>query len=160
AGGTMTGLLTLSGPPTAGLNPTSKTYVDTLFAATPLIVTTAGSARVTWTVDETNLGGFRVPGGSMGGNRGVQGDGFCSYTNNSNNKTLMVRWGGTSGATAGGVIGATVIATTTATAQLKWIIRNNNAFNAQIVYGAGGQSPFGTSTQGVATGAIDTSAVD
>jgi hypothetical protein len=33
AGGTMTGLLTLSGAPTSGLHATTKTYVDTLLAA-------------------------------------------------------------------------------------------------------------------------------
>jgi len=150
----MTGLLTLSGSPTAANHAANKAYAD----ARPYVATTTGQVSVTGTTTETNLAVLRIPGGTMGANGIIELKTLWQFTNNSNNKTLIARFTSTSGSTAGGNMGSPVVVTTTAASQQFHAIRNNNAANAQVMWAATGTTPFGTAASTPLTLTVDTTA--
>jgi len=161
AGGTITGAINWSGTPSAPTHLTTKAYVDAAVAAAapvgmPYIVTTAGQSSVTGTTSETNLAALLIPGGTMGRNGFVQVAAFFSYPNNSNSKTYQIRFSTTAGGVTGGIMGQGQNVTTTLTSQGMWIIRNNNATNAQSSYGGAGMTPFSAIPNGPFTLAQDT----
>jgi hypothetical protein len=125
-------------------------------AGMPIIVTTTGSVNLTGSTVETNMAALKIPANSLGKNGIAEVNAVFNYTNNANAKGMLLRLGTAPGVTTGGVTGATTSATTTLGAQLKWILRANNATNSQNIYGAGGNAPFGVSPQGAFTFSVDT----
>jgi|SRR5215469_14463796 len=119
-------------------------------------VATTGSASVTGVATETSLAALRVPANAMGLNGTLVVNALFSFTNSSNNKTLLGRFTATAGATSGGQIGV-LVATTTATAQLLFVVRNNNAVASQNSYVIP-NTPFGSTTNAVAATTVNTAA--
>jgi hypothetical protein len=158
----MTGLLTLSGAPTAVNHAVTKAYADALRpTGIPFVAATAGPASVTGTTGETNLAALRIPANSMGANGVVQITSLWTYPNSSNNKTMLCRYTATAGTTGGGstnLVGANNVVTTTVNSQITQILRNNNATNSQICYGGIPTTPFGATVGPATTQAIDTTA--
>ena len=120
-----------------------------------IVAATQGQTSVTGTTAETNLASLRIPAGSMGRNGHVEVKSLWSYTNSANNKTLGGRLSATGGNISGTSLGG-AFATTTATAQILWVIRNNNATNSQTLWGAQPVTPFGSSANALLAPAIDT----
>jgi len=143
------GDLTLLRDPSAPLMAATRQYVDAglagkpSIASVPLVVTTTGQVSLTGSTTETNMAALRIPANTMGANGVIEVKCFWSYTNSSNNKTILHRLGATSGSGGVSVIGS-VIVTTTASSQTMAIIRNNNAVNSQTVF-ASASTPFGPS---------------
>jgi len=123
-----------------------------------VVVSTTGPVNLTGTTAETNMASLKIPAGSMGKNGVIELKTLWSYTNSSNAKTLVARFGPAGSTTSFGM--TMNIVTTTATSQLLVIFRNNNAANAQVIYlsGQAGGNPFGSLTSAPAAGAIDTTA--
>lgn len=93
-----------------------------------------------------------VPAGAMGANGLLRITTVWTYTNSANNKTMRVRFGGTSGTQY-----TSATSTTTASLRTQCQIGNRNATNSQVggsIVSAG----FGTSTGANQTSAVDTAA--
>jgi len=120
-----------------------------------IVAATQGSVTITGVIGNTLMYSLRIPAGSMGRNGHIEVKMLWSMTSSANNKQAL---GGFN--TAVGVGGLTVPSSTwgaVAGAQSMWVIRNNNATNAQITYGQiPATSPFGSGTLALSTGAIDT----
>jgi hypothetical protein len=119
--------------------------------AAPYIATTTGAVSLTGTTAETNLAALKIPANTIGKNGAVEIFTIWSYTNGSNNKSMLVRYTQGAASIVGGSTGVVTVATTTTSASLGWIIRANNATNAQTWYAAGGQTPFGTAGTNIGT---------
>lgn len=91
-----------------------------------VLAQSAVPASVTGTVAETTLATIVVPANAMGLNGSLRISLFASNTNNANNKTLNVRFGGVQLASA--------IRTTTLNQGQYFIILNRGAANSQIWY--------------------------
>src|SRR5215472_7999559 len=112
---------------------------------------------VTGTTAETNLASLRIPANSMGRNGVIEVRCLWSYTNSSNNKVINVRFGASPGV-AGALVSPNTAVTTTATAQSFVAVRNNNATNAQVAFGANQLTPFGSIAGANLPNVIDTTA--
>lgn len=104
-------------------------------------------------VAENILATIIVPAGVMGLNGILRVETMWTFTNSANNKLLRWRLGG---------IGGTAFMDLTATANATYsdvrIVRNRNAANSQVAWGASsGVGGHAFSTGAVTTGAIDTS---
>lgn len=95
---------------------------------------------------EDTLATIAVPANALGANGLLRVTALWSYTNSANNKTMRVRFGGTS-------MFSNVV-TTTASQQMQAIIANVNATNVQKCFGGG--TSFTASTNSISAGAIDT----
>jgi hypothetical protein len=113
----------------------------------------AVAVTLTGSTSETALATIAIPAGAMGANGILRVTTLWSFTNSGNNKTLRVRLGG-----IGGKDFFNPVITTNAIIQTQTIIRNRNAQNAQASFAAGMSNAFTTSTAGVVTGTVDTSA--
>jgi hypothetical protein len=162
-GATLTGPLALAADPVAAAEAATRRYVDNAVATAtpaglPLVLTSAGAVTLTGIVAETNMLALRIPANSMGRNGVVEVKGLFSHTNSAGAKTLQLRWNATSGATSGNPVGGAISVTTTADSQGMWMIRSNNATNAQQAYAGAPTAPFGTVAAAVFAFSIDTTA--
>jgi len=120
---------------------------------------TSGPISLTGSTVETNLAALKIPANSLGKNGAFEVVAIWSFPNNANNKTMTVRYTPIAGAVTGGGLGSPTIATTTASAQMLWIVRNNNSTGNQTQWAVGGQTPFATAAPSIATNvATDTTA--
>lgn len=94
-----------------------------------------------------------LPAKAMGANGFVRITTLWTYTNSANNKTIRVRFGGTSG-----TIYLSIVATTTAQLHNQTLVHNRNAQNSQVGASNGLASGFGTASSSLTTSAVDTSA--
>lgn len=117
-----------------------------------VIAASAVSASHTGDTTETTLATITIPGGTLGPNGYIEILTLWSITNNANNKSLIVRFGGASGPLfLQYVLGAT------ATAQAYTMIQNRNSVSSQV----GSHSNYGglaTSAGAVITGTVNTAA--
>jgi hypothetical protein len=121
------------------------------------VATTAGPTPLTGSTSETNLAALKIPANTMGKNGVAEVYALWSFPASANNKTMTMRYNNTSGSTAGGVTGApSISASTNQSAQLIWIIRNNNATNSQSIFAPGGSTPFALYNGVLTALAIDT----
>ena len=125
--------------------------------AQDVVVSTTGPVSVTGTTSETNLASLRIPANSMGRNGVIEVRGLWSFTNSSNNKVINVRFGASPGV-AGALVSPNTAVSTTATAQSFVAVRNNNATNAQVAFGANQLTPFGSIAGANLPNVIDTTA--
>jgi hypothetical protein len=133
-------------------------YQPTSLAWQPVVITSSGTGNQSGATAETNLGAIKIPANSLGANGTIRVTANFSYTNNSDAKTVILRWNSTSGATSGGQITSTA-QTTTAAEEMHWILHAANATNAQSTYvGGGGTSPFGTTGTAAVATTVDTTA--
>lgn len=107
------------------------------------------AASVTGTTNETTLATITLPGGAMGINGGVRIHTLWSMTNNANNKTQKVKFGGTS------ILFYTL--TSVAGNQTLTIYRNRGAANSQVGL-ANSSTGIGNTSSAPTTSSIDTSA--
>jgi hypothetical protein len=105
----------------------------------------------TGNTNETTLATVTIPGGSMGPNGVVRVTSLWSVTNSSNNKALIIRFGGTSGTAY-----QNITVTTVGTVHFVTLIRNRNSANSQVGHASGAGLPFGTSGGAVTTSSVDT----
>lgn len=115
-----------------------------IFAKSAVAVSHTGNTN------ETTLRTLTLPGGLLGKNDSVEVVTRWSYTNSANNKTVRVRFGGTS------MYG--VNATTTAAAPHTCTISNRNATNSQIANPGTTTGGWGVTSNAMVTSAIDTTA--
>lgn len=87
----------------------------------------------------------------LGLNSIIDIDSLFSWTSSANTKTIRVRLGG-----IGGQLVGSFASTTNLTQQLKTIIRNVNSVSTQKSFSVTSTSGFGTSTNAVVSGAINT----
>ena len=120
------------------------------------VVATAGPVSLTGSTSETNLAALKIPAGAIGKNGAVQIVTLWTYTNSSNNKTIIFRYANTSGTTTGALLGNNLVVTTTAAAQLLNIIHANNATNAQLSWNQAGNTPFNTGGVAAVALSVDT----
>lgn len=117
-----------------------------------LIAQSAAAVTLTGTTTETTMATVTVPANVMGANGRIEIDVAWSHTNNANNKTEKVKFGGTSY--------SNVVTTTSSTNNQKLFIANRNATNSQTGQQAGGvgttASPYGLGSVSYVTSAIDT----
>jgi len=117
-----------------------------------VLARSAVAASVTGSTSETTLASVTIPANAMGANGVLRISAEWSYTNSANNKTLRTRLGGLSGA-----VFDTIVPTTNAYQRRQCEIKNRNAANVQLGppsgFAGGG---WGTATNAVATGALDT----
>lgn len=137
-----------------------RARADISFAATAQrLAATTGQASVTGTTSETNLGNLLIPAGALGSNGVIEIYSLWTYTNSSNNKSLILRFNTTSGAISGGTMGGTSsVVTTTAATQMLNIIRANNSVAAQLTWNASGTFPFTTTANAPVVTNINTAA--
>lgn len=111
---------------------------------------------ITGTASEVQTFTLTIPAGMMGANGVLEIVSFFTYTNSANNKTLRVRFGGTSGTVF------STVTTTTSENNTKYLwIRNANSTSSQKGPSAGFANGFGTGTSAGITSAVNTaSAVD
>jgi hypothetical protein len=110
----------------------------------------AAAAQLTGTVTETTLATITIPGGLMGPNGVARVTVLYTNSNSANNKTLRVKFGGTT------YFGPAV--TTNVTSQAMVMVRNRNATNSQVGMAFGSTSGFGGSSAAAVTSAVDTTA--
>jgi hypothetical protein len=115
-------------------------------------VLAASAAPVSHTGDalETALATIAIPAGAMGPNGQLRVTTQWSYTNSANNKTLRVRFGGTSGTS---YLAQTSTATASAVFQNR--MANRGAANSQV---GNSNTAFGASAAAIVTSAVDTDA--
>lgn len=107
----------------------------------------AAPQSVTGTTSETTLATITIPGGAMGANGRVEVMALFSYTNSANNKTLRVKFGGTTMANA--------VPTTSASYAASATIANRNSVSSQV---ANGSLAPGATGAAVAAATADTTA--
>lgn len=117
--------------------------VWTVLAASAVAVSHTGDTN------ETTLATVTVPAGAMLANGMLRVRGLWTCTENANNKTIRVRFGGT-----GGTVVQTLVMTSIEQVQLDSIIHNVNNVAVQKFYG--GTLSFSTSTASVGAAAINT----
>lgn len=115
-------------------------------ASNVIIAQSAVSASITGTLTETTLATITVPANAMGANGRIEIHTMWSTTNSANNKTLRVKFGGTTF--------QTITMTTNASIQVPMVIANRNATNSQVA------SPNSSTGSGATTNAVQTSAID
>lgn len=98
---------------------------------------------------KTTLASLTVPGGAMGANGCLRITSLWSYTNNANNKTPRVEFGGTQ------YYSSTI--TTAATSRMYRTIANRNAENSQVGGAASGAFNWGSTSDALTTSSVDTS---
>lgn len=119
-------------------------------ASETLLAASAVAVPLTGTTNETTLATITVPGGSMGPNGQFEAVLHFTYTNSANNKTLRLKFGGTTF--------WQVAATTTANYQVYIRVCNRNSNSSQVHFTlTAGTSGLGQSGSAVTTGTIDTS---
>jgi len=121
-----------------------------------IVVATQGQTTLTGTIGSTFMAALRIPANSMGGNGHIEVKALWSTTNSANNKQYLAYLNTVPGVTGGlGLPSSTI--STVASAQSMWVVRNNNAANAQSIYGQiPATAPFGSGTFALNTGAVDT----
>lgn len=102
---------------------------------------------------ETTLATIQVPANAMGPNGRVRVTVLWSMTSSANNKTIRVRFGGTSG-----TIYQQQQLTTNQINRLQAEWANRNATNSQVGGPAGASSGWGGSSAAIVTSAVDTTA--
>jgi len=103
------------------------------------------NSSVTGTTNETTLATCTIPANTLGANGILRVMAGYGHTNNANNKTVRVRFGGTAF--------TTVVTTTAANCQIMSIIYNLNSTSAQ---GSIPHVGLGTTTAAAVSGSIDT----
>lgn len=120
---------------------------DTITIGSTIVLAQSAVAQsVTGTTTETTLATITVPANAMGANGRIEITTMWSYTNSANNKTLKVKFGGTTL--------QNITATTTASLQVAMMIANRNAANSQVA------SPNSSTGSGATTNAVQTAAID
>jgi len=118
-----------------------------------VLASSAVKVDKTGDTNETALATITIPAGSMGANGILRVTTLWTHTNNANTKTWRIRLGGISGTQF-----ATIARTTSATDGDMRIIQNRNSQSSQVAFPSTQGVGFGSSTSGVASGSIDTSA--
>lgn len=108
---------------------------------------------LTGSTTETTLDTVTIPAGTLGANGVVEIIALWTLTNNANNKTPIIRFGGVSGTQY-----LAPVLTTTATFRSHVTIQNRNATNSQIGMNPATGTAFGTTTLAPQTSAVDTTA--
>lgn len=109
----------------------------------------------TGTLTETALATIVVPAGAMGPNGILRVTTISTVNTNANNKTLRIRFGGSSAAT--GTQFMSVANTTGISHMNQRLIHNRNSQSVQIGAASGVTNGFAASTAAAIAGAIDTS---
>lgn len=117
-----------------------------------VLAASAVNQSVTGTTAETTLASYTVPAGLMTANGVITITSLWNWTNNSDNKTLKIYFGGTSSGTQF----MNPVVTTSATFQNQTIIRNRGLTNSQVGFAAGTTTPFATTSGTPLTSALDT----
>lgn len=112
-----------------------------------LVEQSAVPVAVTNTTAETTLANLVVPGNSIGAHGAMRIHVLLTHTNNANNKTIKVKFGG--------AILNTIVDASTATLNLEMYTANRGTTNSQVSQPAGANS-FGVSATAVVTAAVDT----
>lgn len=111
----------------------------------------AVAVPLTGTTNETTLATITVPGGALGLNGQIEAILHFTYTSSANNKTLRLKFGGTTF--------FQISATTTANYQLYLRVSNRNSAASQLAFTlTNGTSGLGQSGSAIVTGTIDTTA--
>lgn len=114
-----------------------------------LIAQSASPASNTATTSEETLATITIPANAMGANGSVTIRASFTYTNSANNKTMRIKFGGTTY--------KSVVDTTTATHQLSVTVYNRNATNSQVSdQSSTVATPYSTSSNALVTSAVDT----
>jgi len=100
--------------------------------------------------NENTVATVTVPAGIMGANGAVEVIPLWDFTNNSNTKTMKVKFGGS--------VVYSIATTTTTSCQMQYIVRNANSASSQVAQASSGSSGMGAVASSLLTGAIDTSA--
>jgi hypothetical protein len=114
-----------------------------------VLAASAVAVSHTGNTTETTLATISVPANAMGANGAIRIKALFTLTNNANNKTFRIKFGGTS------LLAATF--TANSTLSIFRTIANRNATNSQVSE-AGTSSGFGGIAAAIATAAIDTTA--
>lgn len=120
-----------------------------------LLAQSGAAASHTGNTSETTLATITVPANAMGPNGALRVTTLWSVTNNANDKTPIIRFGGTGGTQ---YLGSPLSMSGTAIFQAMTIIRNRNATNSQIGYDQATVMTFGSSTNANQTSSVDTTA--
>lgn len=99
---------------------------------------------------ENTVATVTIPAGIMGANGVIEVVPLWDFTNNSNTKTMKVKFGG-------GLV-YSIATTTTTSCQMQYIVRNANSASAQIAQASSGSTGMGSVASALLTGAVDTSA--
>lgn len=126
------------------LNPST----GTAFGALPIEYQSAVASTITGTTSATTLATITIPGALIGGNGRVDFTALWSHTNNANNKTLQITFGGSNV--------QNVVVTTTATTRVTAAITNRNNVASQVCFGPAINPGFGSSTTAVSTYTVNT----
>ena len=99
---------------------------------------------------ENTVATVTIPAGIMGANGVIEVIPLWDFSNNSNTKTMKVKFGG-------GLV-YSIATTTTTSCQMMYIVRNANSASAQIAQASSGSTGMGSVASALLTGAINTSA--
>lgn len=115
-----------------------------------ILAASAVASSVTGTATETTLATITLPANSMGANGIVRVITAWTHTNSANNKTLRMKFGGTS------YLNSNV--TTNATSRVETQISNRNATGSQVGHSPSATASFSSSGSAIVTSAVDTTA--
>lgn len=122
------------------------------------VIATVGPASVTGTTSTTLFSSLKIPANSLGLNGSVNVSCLVTYTNNANLKTLGIFFHTAPDVVTGSGLNTGLATATGASAQVFFVLRNNNAANAQVSYAPSTITPFGTSAAAPNRFTIDTTA--
>ena len=139
---------------------TSKTLdmaSNTILGAWRILDHSAVASSLTGTTTETALANIMIPGGIIGANGMVRITTLWTGTSNANSKTYRVRHSSSSGASGNTYTSVSGI-TTTPTYKIQTEFHNRNSVSSQVGGLSSGTGGWGSTSLGLVTGTIDTSA--